>query len=256
MVLRRMPEGITGPSFYQKNARAGTPSWVRTVKLWSEETDRWIHYMVVDDVGTLLHVIQLGCISLSPWSSRIASIENPDFSILDLDPGDDCSFEQVIEVAILAREILDEMGLRGYAKTSGATGIHVAVPLEPVYTYEDARVLAEVVAREAGRRRPDLITTVRTVKARPQDKVYFDYLQNVPGKTVASVYSVRERPLAPVSTPLRWDEVKSGLRPEHFTIENFAERIAKVGDLWRPVLEDRQGLPTVKKPPRRRRGAA
>src|SRR5207237_8585162 len=128
-----------------------------------------------------------------------------------------------------------ELGLRGYAKTSGATGIHIQVPLEPRYGYDDARVLAEIVAGVATERRPDLATTVRAVAKRPRDRVYVDYLQNVIGKTIVGPYSVRGRPRAPVSAPLRWSEVRKGLRPERFHMKNLAARLAKGGDLWRHV---------------------
>jgi bifunctional non-homologous end joining protein LigD len=243
ITLRRMPDGIRGPSFYQKNQGKGTPEWLRTIVLHSQESDRDVRYGLADDVGSLLYLIQLGCISLSPWSSRVGSLENPDFSIVDLDPGEKCTFEQVIEVARLVHEIVEgDLGLRCYPKTSGATGIHVMVPLEPRYTYMESQTLAEIVARLAESRRPDLCTTVRMVKARPQDKVYLDYLQNAQGKHVVSVYSVREVEAASVSTPLHWDEVKSGLRPDHFDIRNAPERFGRLGDLWRPVLEDKQEL--------------
>jgi bifunctional non-homologous end joining protein LigD len=242
MVLRRLPDGIHGESFYQKNMGKEAPDWLETVTFHSGESDRDVRYAVVNDLGALLYCIQLGCISLSPWSSRLASIDNPDFSIIDLDPGDDCSFEKVVDVALLVHEILEEIGLRGYPKTSGATGIHVHVPLEPRYTYEDARVLAEIVATIAESRRADLVTVVRSVEARPKDKVYVDFLQNVRGKTVVGPYSVREVARAPVSTPLRWEEVRRDLRPDQFPMATFAGRVEAVGDLWRPVLDDKQRI--------------
>jgi bifunctional non-homologous end joining protein LigD len=242
MVLVRYPDGITGGAFYQKNAGLELPAWARTHRIYSHESRRWVRYLVVDRLGELLHCVQLGAISLSPWSSRVGSLENPDFAILDLDPGEDCSFETVIEVARLVHAILEEVGLRGYPKTSGATGMHVVVPLAPGYRYEDARTLAEIVARLALARRPDLVTLVRSLAKRPRDKLYLDYLQNVVGKTVVSVYSIRERKKAPVSTPLHWPEVRRGLTPEKFHLRNVAARLARVGDLWRPALEDRQRI--------------
>ena len=242
MTLRRLPDGIHGFDFYQKHQGKNAPEWLRTVTLPSQESGRNVRYAVVDDLGALLYCIQLGCISLSPWSSRLGSLENPDWSIVDLDPGEKCTFDQVIAVARLVREILEELGLRGYPKTSGATGIHVVVPLEPVYTYEHSRLVAEIVATIATERHPELCTVARSLKDRPPDRVYVDFLQNARGKHVVAPYSVREVPSAAVSAPLRWDELRPRVRPEDFTIANEEERLRRVGDLFRPVLEDRQSL--------------
>jgi bifunctional non-homologous end joining protein LigD len=184
----------------------------------------------------------MGAISLSPWSSRMSALGSPDYAIIDLDPGEHCPFERVIEVAWLCRAILDEIGLRGYPKTSGATGLHVKVPLEARYSYDQTRILCEAIAKLAEARRPDLATTVRSVKDRPQTAVYVDYLQNGPGKTIVCEYSLRAKLRAPVSTPLVWEEVRFGLRPENFHIWNFPQRLLAVGDLYRPVLEDRQRI--------------
>jgi bifunctional non-homologous end joining protein LigD len=241
MVLERHPDGIHGKSFYHKNL-SQAPAWVRKETIYSSHSERDIHYVVVDSVASLLYCIQLGAISLSPWSSRMATLGSPDYAILDLDPGDACPFDRVIEVAWLCRAILDEVGLRGYPKTSGATGLHVKVPLEPRASYDDVRLLCEGIARVAEARRPDLATTVRAVKDRPQDRVYVDFLQNGPGKTIVCEYSLRAKPHAPVSAPLRWEEVRFGLRPEHFHIWNFAQRLLAVGDLYRPLLEDLQRI--------------
>jgi bifunctional non-homologous end joining protein LigD len=237
-----MPEGIEGPSFYQKNMGKEAPSWLRTVTLHSHESDRDVRYAVVDGTGGLLYCIQLGCISLSPWISRLGSLESPDYSVIDLDPGEECSFERVVDVARLIHEVLDELGLRSYPKTSGATGIHIALPLEPGYTYDESRTLAEIVAAIVEGKHPDLCTTVRSIATRPRDKVYVDCLQNAQGKHVASVYSVREVRRASVSTPLHWEEVRRGLRPDHFHLGNMEERVSREGDLYRPVLEDRQRI--------------
>jgi bifunctional non-homologous end joining protein LigD len=242
MTLRRLPDGIHGFDFYQKNQGKAAPEWLRTVTVRSQESGRNVRYAIVDDLGGLLYCIQLGCISLSPWSSRLGSLDNPDWSIVDLDPGPECPFDRVIEVARLVREILEELGLRGYPKTSGATGIHVMVPLEPVYTYEHSRLVAEIVATIVTERHPQLCTVARAVKDRPPDRVYVDFLQNARGKHVVAPYSVREVPSAAVSAPVRWDELRPRVRPEDFTIANEEERLRRVGDLFRPVLEDRQSL--------------
>ncbi len=241
MVLERHPNGIHGASFYHKNL-AQAPAWIRKETIHSAHSERDIHYIVCDNVPSLLYCIQLGAISLSPWSSRMAALGSPDYAILDLDPGEQCPFDRVIEVAWLLRAILDEIGLRGYPKTSGATGLHIKVPLEPRYSYDDARILCERIAKLAEARRPDLATTIRAVKDRPQERVYVDFLQNGQGKTIVCEYSLRAKPHAPVSTPLVWDEVRFGLRPEHWNIWSFPPRLLAVGDLYRPVLEDRQRI--------------
>jgi bifunctional non-homologous end joining protein LigD len=241
MVLERHPNGIHGASFYHKNLEHA-PAWIRKEKIYAHDVERDVHYVIVDNVSSLLYCIQLGAISLSPWSSRMSALTSPDFAILDLDPGDLCPFERVSEVAWLCRAVLDEIGLRGYPKTSGATGLHIKVPLEPRYGYEDARLLCEAIARVVEARRPDLATTVRSVRDRPQERVYLDYLQNVQGKTIVCEYALRAKPHAPVSTPLVWDEVRFGLRPEQWNIVTFPPRLLAVGDLYRPVLQDRQRL--------------
>lgn len=242
MVLVRYPDGIDGGAFYQKNVGIEAPDWAHTVTIWPRESRRNVRYLVVDRAGELAYCVQLGAISLSPWSSRIGTLDEPDFSILDLDPGEGCTFEMVVAVAREVKRALEEIGLRGYPKTSGATGIHVGVPLASGYSYDDARLLAQIVATLVTERRPELCTLVRPLAERPRDRVYVDYLQNAVGKTVVCAYSVRERDGAPVSTPLRWSEVRRGLSPLDFPLRAFEKRLAAVGDLWRPVLEDGQRI--------------
>jgi bifunctional non-homologous end joining protein LigD len=173
--------------------------------------------------------------------SRSGSLDNPDFVLIDLDP-QDCSFELIVEAALLVRDKLDRLGLAGYPKTTGGDGLHVYIPIEPVYSYDETRAFAEIVARLAIQERPELFTTPRPVARREKGKVYFDYLQNGKSKTIAAPYVLRAYPGAPVATPLEWSEVQPGLRPSQFHIGNAVERFERAGDLFAPVLENRQRL--------------
>jgi bifunctional non-homologous end joining protein LigD len=173
--------------------------------------------------------------------SRVASLENPDFLLIDLDP-QDCSYDRIVEAAQLVRQKLDRLELEGYPKTTGGDGMHVYVPLQPIYTYEQVRSFTEVLARMMAAERPDLFTTPRAVSRRERDKVYFDWMQISTGKTISAPYVLRAYPGAPVATPLTWREVKPGLTPQQFHIRNVLERFARLGDLFEPVLTKLQSL--------------
>lgn len=242
LVLKRYPDGIHGEYFYQKDAPDHIPAWVRTRQMWSEETQRNIRYFVGCDRGLLPFLANLGGITQNPWSSRIGHLDRPDYVIFDLDPVEGVAFRSVQKVALELNAVLQELELRAYPKTSGATGIHVYLPLlEDQFSYADVRTFAEAIATIVVSRLPALATIERAVSRRPQ-AVYVDYLQNVKGKTVASVYSPRARPGAPVSTPLRWEELRRAVNPGRYTIKTIFRRLARVGDLWSAVAQDRQDI--------------
>lgn len=237
--LHRFPHGITGESFYQKNVE-DAPEWVQSVQIQTDAEARKINYLLCQDEDTLCYLANLGCIEMNPWLSRIQALENPDFLVLDLDP-EDIAFEKVVETALAVRKVVSEAGITCYAKTSGATGMHIYVPLGAQYPYDLARNFAELVARIVNSRLPDITSVVRSPSKR-QKRVYVDYLQNHHGQTVASPYSVRPHPGAPVSAPLLWEEVNAKLDPEKFTIKTMSKRLEKLGDLFAPVLANGNDL--------------
>jgi bifunctional non-homologous end joining protein LigD len=235
--LKRNPNGITNPGFFQKDAGEHIPDWLKTVPMRAESANRTIDYILCNDAATLLYLNNLGCIELNPWNSRVQKPDHPDYLAFDLDPSDANSFEDVIEAALTVREILSSVGAESYCKTSGASGLHVYVPLKARYTYEEVMRFAEAVAVLVARKLPKTTTTERSISKR-KDRIYVDYMQNRKGQTIASVYCVRPKPGAPVSTPLSWDEVKPGLHPSQFTIRNVPHRLEKAGDLFSPVLKN------------------
>jgi bifunctional non-homologous end joining protein LigD len=237
--LKRYPGGIDQEFFFQKNAAEKFPSWLRTVPIASDK--KKINFVVADDRESLLYLANLGCIDQNPWLSRVATLGNPDFILIDLDPYH-CAYDRIVEAAQLIHTKLEQMGLQGFPKTTGGDGMHIYVPLEPRYSYEQVRSFAEVLARLVAAERPDMFTTPRTVSQREKGKVYFDYLQIREGSTISAPYVLRAYPGAPVSTPLRWNEVAKGLSPANFTIRNAADRFARLGDLFEPVLRLQQRL--------------
>jgi bifunctional non-homologous end joining protein LigD len=238
--MRRFPDGIGGKSFYHKNAPEHTPGWVATEAIRSAEEKRTIRYVIANDRETLLWLVNLASIDLHPWLSRRGQLDTPDWLVLDLDP-DRSPWAVVVRVARALKKLLDALGLRPVLKTSGASGLHLFIPLLPRYTYEEARLFGEGVARRVAEEHPD-IATVERVVARRRGRVYIDFLQNRRGQTVVPPYVARPVPAASVSTPLEWDELSSELRPEEFTIESLPARLSRVGDLFRPALGDLQDL--------------
>jgi bifunctional non-homologous end joining protein LigD len=239
--LRRYPNGIQGESFFQKNVPEAFASWLRTELIASDHTEKPINYVFAGDTSSLLYLVNLGCIDHNPWISRSPGLDHPDFVLIDLDP-QECPFEMIVDAARLVNEVLDEIGLAGYPKTTGGDGMHVYVPVEPVYSYEDTRTFAELIARLAFDRNPDLFTTPRSVAKRRKRRVYFDYLQNAKSKTISAPYVLRAYPGAPVATPLEWAEVKRGLDPSQFHLANVRPRFHEKGDLFRGVLDHPQRL--------------
>ena len=242
LVFERFPDGIYGQSFYQKDAPDYTPAWIRTQEIYSEDVDRHIRYFIGADREQLLYIANTGNIQQNPWMSRVQHLDYPDYLVFDLDPVE-APYSTVQKIALIVKETLDELGLRSYPKTSGASGIHVHLPLlENTFTYEDVRIFAGAIASIVVDRAPEFATIERVVRKRKAHHVYIDFLQNIRGKTVASVYSPRPRPHAPVSTPLKWEELKRPVDPNEFTIKTIFKRLQKFGDLFEKSLTDRQDI--------------
>jgi bifunctional non-homologous end joining protein LigD len=244
--LKRYPNGIDSQFFFQKNASEHFPDWLRTEPVHEGHPPKTNHYVVVDNLASLLYLANLGCIDQNPWLSRIGSLEHPDWVLIDLDPVE-CPFDRLVEAAQVVKRILNQVGLKGYPKTTGGDGLHVYVPVDPVYSYDQARSFAEILFHLAMEAEPDLFTSPRSVGRRKKGRVYFDWMQIGTGKTIAAPYVLRAHDHAPVSTPLEWNEVKPGLLPTNFTIKNAIARFRKVGDLFAPVLEGGQQLETALK---------
>jgi bifunctional non-homologous end joining protein LigD len=241
--MKRYPDGWQGKHFFQKDAPAHMPDWIRTAPFPASTRTgekRTIDYALVDDALALLWMVNMGCIDMNAWTSRADRPGRPDWVIFDLDPSEGAGFAEVVETALLVREALDLLALQSFPKTSGSRGIHVRVPIARRHTYEDTRSFASIVAAALARAHPGLVTT-EWAKSKRRG-VLVDANQNGQGRTTASVYSVRPRAGAPVSTPLRWEEVRADLDPAAFTMAEVLDRVARDGDLFAPVLELRQSL--------------
>jgi bifunctional non-homologous end joining protein LigD len=244
LVLTRYPDGIEGESFYQKNAPDFVPDWIQRVSIWSSDTEKDIDYFVCNDVETLVYVANSASIPLHIWPSRVGSLQNPDWCIVDLDPKG-APFEHVVELALAVRALGEEIELETFVKTSGSSGLHVLIPLGGQCTFDQSRMLAQLLSRVIEGRRPDIATTTRVISAR-QGKVYLDFLQNRHGQLLVAPYSVRPLPGAPVSAPLEWKEVTKKLGPQAFTIENLPARLAKKKrDPLAPLLTAKPDLVAV-----------
>ncbi|GIM48056.1 DNA polymerase domain-containing protein [Collibacillus ludicampi] len=233
LTVIRFPDGIHAHSFYQKNAPKETPKWVNTYPVWSEESKRTIHYMLANDTSTLIWLANHACIELHPWFSQIQAPNSPTNIAFDLDPSVP-GFEKVREVALRLKEVLDDLGLPSYPKTSGASGIQIFIPLALGFSYEDTRMITSFIGRFMAEKYPKIITVERMVKDRG-DKVYIDYLQHAPNKTLIAPYSARAVAKACVSAPLTWEELQKGVVPEDFTIVNMVSRVNTLGDLFAPL---------------------
>jgi bifunctional non-homologous end joining protein LigD len=234
--LLRTPNGITDRGFFQKDAGLAAPGWVKYVPLYSESAGKDVHYIICNDKPTLLYLANLGCIEMNPWNSRLGSLEKPDYFVMDLDPSENNTFDQVIETANVIKQVLDKAGAPSYPKTSGSTGIHIYVPLGAKYSYEQAKDFAHIIAQLAHAQLPGFTSLERNLAKRGKDRIYIDFLQNNIGQTLSCAYSLRPKPHATVSTPLEWKEVKPGLHPTNFTFKNIFSRIEKKGDLFGGVL--------------------
>ena len=241
LVLTRYPDGIAGKNFYQKNAPPYVPDWIRTRTMWSEHAQREIEYFVCDEVDALVYIANMASIPLHVWGSRLASLQHPDWTILDLDPKD-APFSHVVRIALHIHALCDSIGLPNYIKTSGSTGLHVLIPLGAQCTFEQCRMLAQVIAQLTASELRDIATIERAMRAR-KGRVYVDFLQNGHGRLLVSPLCVRPRPGAPVSTPLLWDEVNERLDQGAFTIKNVPQRLERMGfDPILPVLTERPDL--------------
>lgn len=242
--LHRHPNGIDKKGFYQKDTPETYPNWVKTTSLYSESTDKHIDYMLCQDEATLVYMANLGCIEINPWNARINSLDNPDYIVIDLDPSENNSFQEVIEVAQAFYELLKKLDIAGHCKTSGASGLHIYIPLGAKYSFEQGREFCKLLCSIIQEQMPKLTTLERRIVDR-KGRIYLDYLQNRRGQTLASVYSVRPEPAATVSTPLLWKEVNGKLDKSKFTIFSMKDRIAAHPDLFKEVLGEGVDISTV-----------
>lgn len=239
LVFTRYPDGIKGKSFYQKNAPEYMPEWIKTMP-WKFEEGAEKHLIMVRHKADLVWLANQAVIEIHPWFSRPGTIDCPDYVVFDLDPSEGSTFEQVVAIAKLLKQILDELKLKSYLKTSGAEGLHIYLPLVNQYTYAELREFSGKIAGMACLLLPKIATIERNVKKRGS-KVYVDFMQNVLGKTLCAPYSVRPRAGAPVSAPINWEEIDK-IKPTDFTISNIFARLDKTGDLFAQVLNEPQDL--------------
>ena len=233
--LKRNPNGIADHGFYHKDAGEDAPAFVKRIALYSDSAKKDIDYIICNDKATLAYLNNLGCIELNPWNSRKGSLDKPDYMIIDIDPSPKNNFEQVIETALAFKQVLDKAGAVSFCKTSGATGLHIYVPMGRKYLYEQVRSFAGIICSMVHEQLPRFTSMERNLKKRG-NKIYLDYLQNSRGQTIAAAYSLRPHPGATVSTPLLWKEVKPGLKPSDFTINNVPRRVEKMKDIFKAVL--------------------
>src|SRR2546423_7506464 len=242
-ILQRYPRGINAPMFFQQDTSTAPP-YITTVRLVNQE-GRELNYSVYTTVGSLLHFVNLGTIEQHPWHSTLKHLDKPDYLMLDLDPKQ-APWKNVLEVALVCREIFDELGLPAFPKTSGSSGIHVYLPLRPKYDYRRVAAIAEGLAAEVARRAPQIATVQRSLAKRQKQQVYVDALQNARGKTIAAAFSARARDGATVSMPLTWKQIERGVKISDFTIENLSGLVKKHGDAWKEFFDSRQGLNLTK----------
>jgi len=233
--LLRHPNGIEGESFFQKDVDHTPPKWLKTIKIRAESTGEDVHYLVCKDLDHLLYMVQLGCIEINPWNSKVSHLDNPDWIVIDLDP-EGVGFDKVIKTALVVRRVCNELGISSHPKTSGKTGLHIYIPTNAKYSYKLVRQFAGQLAETIHQQAEDFTSIERSPEKR-RGKVYIDFLQNSQGQTLAAPYSVRPTKEATVSTPLRWDEVEKGLDPKKLTMKDIQSRLDKMGDLWQPILE-------------------
>jgi len=239
LILKRYPNGITKPPFYQHNLE-NAPDLIKTHQI--EHEGEMINYALVEDANDLLYLVNLGTIAQNPFHSRVGTLSYPDYFVFDLDPGEKSTYASVCKLALAIRDLLEELGLTCYPKTSGSSGIHLFVPIKPDYHYDEVVDFAKAVAKEISILHPEIATIERFIKNRKKNQIYVDYLQNLEGKSMASAYSVREKPGATVSAPLEWSEVKRCAKISQFTIRTMIPRLKRKGDLFKKVLSHKQNL--------------
>jgi bifunctional non-homologous end joining protein LigD len=242
MVLKRYPNGIDGEFFFQKEAPKSRPEWVQTVDIFSKERGAQIPYLLANDLATLLYMTNLGCIDHNPWSSRFDDPEHPDYLFFDLDPTDGATFSDVLRVARAAHDQLEALKIHSFLKTSGASGFHIYVPIERIYTYEEVRLFAGGVGQRVQAELPEIVTFERAVSKRRQGTVLVDAVQNAKGKPLAAPYSLRPFAGAPVSTPVTAAEILRKILPGDMNISTIFKRLSNRGDLWKGFWTSRQTL--------------
>jgi bifunctional non-homologous end joining protein LigD len=238
MVMKRYPNGAHGDFFFMKRAPAPRPDWIEICNI-EHSSGNIIDFPMIQDLPSLLWVINLGCIDLNQWYARCDDVDRPDYVHFDLDPVPGASFEKVVEAALMIRTALESLKIPCFAKTTGSKGIHVYVPIVRGPTQKQVWTFAKEFANAVAAQAPKLLTTIYVVAKRPKGRVLVDYNQNAWGRTLASIYSIRPRPKASVSTPVKWSELERGLQIDDFRIDNVPARIKKLGDLWKPLLEKR-----------------
>jgi bifunctional non-homologous end joining protein LigD len=238
MVMKRYPHGAAGEFFFMKRAPTPRPDWIDICSI-DHGSENIIDFPMIQDLASLMWVINLGCIDLNQWYARCDDVDRPDYLHFDLDPGVGATFDHVLQTALIVREALDSIKMPSLVKTTGSKGLHVYVPIVRGPVQKEVWTFAKVIAYELASRHPDLITAEYRVSNRPRGRVLVDYNQNAWGRTLASIYSVRPRPEATVSTPVTWKEIERGIRIEDFTVKNVPARIGKLGDLWKPLLHAR-----------------
>ncbi|HEU5155151.1 MAG TPA: non-homologous end-joining DNA ligase [Gemmatimonadales bacterium] len=235
MVMKRYPDGIHGQSFFMKRVPAGHPDWIETCTIAHKRAGQ-VPFPMVQDLASLLWVVNLGCIDLNPWYARCDDTDRPDYLHFDLDPGKGASFSKVLETALVVREALEGLGMKPLVKTSGASGMHIYVPIVRGPLQKEVWQVAKTIAWHLAETNPKLITAEYRIAKRPRGRVLVDYNQNAWGRTLASIYSVRPTESASVSTPMTWKEVERGVRIDDFRMGNVPERVRRLGDLWKPLL--------------------
>jgi bifunctional non-homologous end joining protein LigD len=238
MVMKRYPHGASGEFFFMKRAPTPRPEWIRTCSI-DHGSKGIIDFPVIDDLPALLWVINLGCIDLNQWYATCDDVDRPDYVHFDLDPGPGASWENVLESGLIVREALEALKMPALVKTTGSRGLHIYVPIVRGPVQKDVWTFAKALAVELASRNPKLMTSEYKIAKRPHGRVLVDYNQNAWGRTLASIYSVRPKPGATVSIPVTWREVEKGVRIEDFRIDNVPARVAKLGDLWTPLLQKR-----------------
>jgi len=238
MVMKRYPNGASGKWFFMKRAPSPRPEWIQTCAI-EHRSGNVIHFPMIQDVAALLWVINLGCIDLNPWYARCDDVDRPDYLHFDLDPVPGASFAKVLDAALLVHEALDALGMPTFVKTTGSKGVHVYVPIVRGPTQKDVWTFAKALAQTLASRYPRLLTAEYRIAKRPRGRVLVDYNQNAWGRTLASVYSPRPKPRAPVSMPVSWREIERGVSIEDFRLDNAPARIRRLGDLWQPLNERR-----------------
>jgi bifunctional non-homologous end joining protein LigD len=238
MVMKRYPNGASGEFFFMKRAPSLRPEWIDLCHI-EHSSGNVIDFPMIQDLASLLWVVNLGCIDLNQWYARCDDVDRPDYLHFDLDPVPGASFQKVIETALLLRQALESLKMPCYAKTTGSKGIHIYVPIERGPTQKQVWGFAKEFAHAIAAQAPKLVTAIYTVSKRPRGRVLVDYNQNAWGRTLASIYSVRPHPKATVSTAVKWDELERGLSIEDFRIDNVPARLRKLGDLWQPLLAKR-----------------